>query len=91
LGADLKTIMNIFLTEGVLISMLGGMSGLVAGLAVCYIHIQFGLVRLQGTIVEYYPVKIQIGDILLIAATILVVGLITSYLPSRIVVKKAYE
>ncbi|RMG80987.1 MAG: FtsX-like permease family protein [Bacteroidetes bacterium] len=86
----MKTIMNIFLAEGVLISLLGGIVGLMAGLAVCYIHLKFGLVRLSGTIVEYYPVKIRPGDVVLIILTIVVIGIFTSYLPSRIVVKKAY-
>ncbi len=65
LGADLPLIRRIFVREGVLISGLGMIAGLVLGIAVCLLQQRFGWIRMAGTsfLVDAYPVQIRWTDI----------------------------
>jgi len=86
LGADEPTIRRTFLIEGWLISSLGAFLGLIAGVALCLGQQHFGWLKL-GTGTEYiisaYPVEVQVLDILLVAAVVLVLGFFAALYPSR--------
>lgn len=87
LGANDSQISRIFLFEGWLISGIGAAIGIVLGLALCYLQMRFGLVKLghsEGSyIVDAYPVSVHATDVLLVFATVLVVGLIAVWFPVR--------
>ena len=91
LGFDKKTVRNIFITEGMLINGLGAGIGLVTGLVLCLLQQYVGLVRLEGGIIEYYPIKLLLSDFLIIIATVLSIGFIASYFPSRILIKGGHQ
>ena len=86
LGADEKTIRTIFLYEGWLISSLGAIVGLVAGLIMSLIQEYFGIIKL-GTGTEYiissYPVQVQALDIIIVAVVVLVLGYLSAWYPVR--------
>lgn len=91
LGANLKTIRNIFLTEGWLITIVGAVLGLALGFLVCWIQIKFKLVRLQGSgsfIVDAYPVKIIWTDFLGIFLTVISIGYFAAWYPVRYITKR---
>ncbi|MHA4807965.1 FtsX-like permease family protein [Flavitalea flava] len=85
LGASDRTIRRIFLGEGLLLALLGGGSGILLAVFVCWMQLQFKLVPLQGGsfLIDYYPVKLVATDFLLVFSTILVVALLASWLPAR--------
>lgn len=86
LGADRKMIRRIFLYEGWLISALGAVGGLIAGLAVCLIQEHFGILKLgSGTeyVVSAYPVAVQGADIAVIAVVVLALGAVAAYIPAK--------
>lgn len=86
LGADEKTIRTVFLYEGWLISSLGAIVGLVAGLIMSLIQEYFGIIKL-GTGTEYiissYPVQVQALDIIIVAVVVLVLGYLSAWYPVR--------
>ncbi len=83
MGAQQADVRRIFVFEGVLWSLAGGLSGLFLGLLLCLGQKQFGWIKLQGSfIIEAYPVRVQPYDLLLITATILLVGLLASWFPA---------
>jgi len=77
LGADRGLIQRIFLNEGLLIAVAGGIIGLLLGIVVVLLQQRFGFVKF-GTggnyVVDAYPVLLKVKDVLLIFATIVVVG-----------------
>jgi len=83
MGATLMQIRNIFFTEAMLISMAGTILGLMLGLGVCYLQTEYGLVPLQGGIVEYYPVIINFMDVLMVFSIVLLIGLLFSWYPVK--------
>ncbi|MDR3129573.1 MAG: ABC transporter permease [Tannerellaceae bacterium] len=82
LGADAVTVRTVFLFEGWMIAGIGALVGLVGGLFLCGIQQVFGLIRLGGEaghfIVDSYPVKVEIVDLVGILSTVLVVGFMAS-------------
>ncbi len=83
MGAQHGTIRKIFLLEGVLWSLVGGVAGILLGCGICLVQLQFGIVKMGGSfLVDAFPVEIQVRDILLDIATILAVGVLTSWYPA---------
>lgn len=86
LGASSKQIRHIFLYEGWMISFLGAMIGLIAGVAICLLQQEYGLLKL-GNGYEYalsaYPVSVEVLDIVLITLIVLVMGFLAAWYPTR--------
>jgi len=83
MGAGKPFIQKIFLTEGVLLAFTGSLIGIVLALIFCYLQVTFKIIPLRGSfIIDYYPVTIFISDLLLVIATVFVIGLLASWVPS---------
>ena len=91
MGADKRLIHRIFMNEGLLISVAGGLIGLLLGVILVLIQQRFGIVKF-GTggnyVVDVYPVMLKIRDVLLIFATIIVVGCTSAFLTVRHAMKQ---
>ncbi|MBK9538206.1 MAG: FtsX-like permease family protein [Flavobacteriales bacterium] len=83
LGAPARLVRRIFLYEGVLIVGVGALIGLALGLGLCWLQQRFGLLALSGSVVESYPVKVLAGDIVLVLAAVLVIGVVATAVPLR--------
>lgn len=83
LGASKGLIQKIFFTEGMLINLSGALSGLFLGVVLCLLQEHVGLLRLEGGIVEFYPVKVVPMELLGILLTVLAIGLLTAWYPVR--------
>ena len=88
LGCNTKTIKNIFFKEGLMISYLGSISGLIIGTIICFIQMKFHLLKLENAAIEYWPVLIKPQDLLLLLAILFITGLVAAYLPGKILVNK---
>lgn len=87
MGASKGMIRRIFFTNGFLISGMGAIAGLVIGIFLVWLQERYGLVTMQGAIIESYPVKLVYADIVLVAATALGLGLLTGIYPAAKSVK----
>lgn len=87
MGARKSLVRKIFMVQGGFISLLGGMAGLFIGLLVCFLQMKFHIVGLgdgsSGYLINYYPVQIEWLDFAFVLLTILIISLITSYIPVR--------
>lgn len=92
LGASDKDITHIFLFEGRMIAVIGAVVGILAGLLLCLLQQQFGLVRMGGAdgsyVVNAYPVSVHYTDVLLIFVTVIVAGWLAVYYPVRALSKR---
>ena len=83
MGATPRAIQRIFFAEGILWASLGGAAGLLIGIALCLGQQHYQWIKLQGAfIIEAYPVVMHLSDILLIIATIVVVGWLAAWYPA---------
>ncbi len=87
MGATTRDVRRIFFYEGMLICIVGAITGVVLGIALCFVQQQFGLLRLGGEegsfIIDAYPVSVQLGDVLLVLFTALLTGLLSVWYPVR--------
>lgn len=88
LGADQKFIRTIFMQEGLLITSVGATSGLIIGLIVCVLQLQFHLVAFEeGGMVPYYPIELQLKDFLWVLGVVMAIGFLAALYPVRVFTK----
>ena len=92
LGANRKMIRNIFLLEGILTTQVGTILGMLIGLFICWLQIQFGLISMgQGAfVVDNYPVLVEFTDLLVVYLTVSLIGVLTSFIPANYMSKKVF-
>jgi lipoprotein-releasing system permease protein len=85
LGGNKNFIRRIFLSEGLLIGIIGGALGIVLALVIAWLQVNYKLIPLQGGsfLIEYYPVKMYWPDFILVVATVLFIALLASWIPAR--------
>ncbi len=85
MGASTGVIERIFRTEGLAIGLVGSLSGAALGLGLCFLQIQFHLLRFdQHTfIVNAVPLKIAWIDCLSIVAVSIIFSWIATIIPAR--------
>lgn len=84
LGGSRRFIQRIFLSEGLLLAMVGTGIGMILAILIAWLQINFHLIPLEGGtfLINYFPVKLRAADFLLVGATVLVISLLASWLPS---------
>lgn len=82
MGADSSLIRNIFVGEGILLTILGTAIGAILGVALSLGQEYYGWVGMPngGAIIESYPVDLRAGDTLLVVAIFLIIGIAVSRL-----------
>ena len=92
MGADDSLICRIFLFEGWMISGFGVLIGIIIGLALCLLQQEFGLIKLGETagafVIDAYPVRVELEDVLLVFITVLTIGLFAAWYPVHYLGKK---
>ena len=85
LGGNKNFIQRIFLSAGLLITFIGAGSGILLALLIAWLQINYKLIPLSGEsfLIDYYPVTLKIGDLVLVAVTVIIVALLASWIPSR--------
>jgi lipoprotein-releasing system permease protein len=91
MGATSKTIRQIFLFEGWLISVLGAFIGSVLGVLTCWAQIKFEIITLPGNgsfVISAYPVEVIFSDIILVFGVVLLIGFVVSWYPVKFISRK---
>ncbi len=92
LGASPGLLHRLFFTEGVLITISGGLAGLLAGIILVLLQQYFGLLKLGGAdgafIIESYPVHLKLMDVLAVFATVSVIGFASAAYTIRQTIRK---
>lgn len=93
LGANDGMIQKIFLSEGLLLALMGGVGGILLAVIICTLQIKYKLIPLEGGsfLIDYYPVKLVPGDFVLVLSTIAIVALLASWLPARKAARQPIE
>jgi len=89
LGTEIKDLRKIFLLQGTLLSVFGGIIGLTLGIAIVLLQQHFELVMITPTLA--YPVVFTIENVLIVFTTIVILGFIASLIASSRVSKKLLD
>ncbi len=89
MGATSNSIKKIFMFEGILIGIVGTTLGLILGLFVCFLQINFNLYTLDASkfVIDTLPVEIRISDIFAVS----VMSLLLTYFASKYPANKALK
>ncbi len=83
MGASNALVRNIFLNQGLLLCAVGIFFGLLIALVLYLLQVTYGIVPIpQGFVVDSYPISLRLGDILIVAATVVFIGFLASVLPA---------
>lgn len=93
LGANNQLIKGIFFLEGMMISMLGCIGGMLAGLLFILLQKHFGFIEMSGNnlMISSYPVGIKLTDFFLVFATVFLVSIVASAISSRLSVRNSHS
>jgi len=88
MGASTSSIKRIFFYAGAMINFIGVSAGLGLGLLFVYLQQKFGLIKLEGGLIDYYPVEIDFTDLVAIFILVLICGILSSIAPVQIFTRK---
>jgi len=86
LGAKISEIRRIFFLQGVLMTTIGGFVGILLGVIAVFLQLKFSYIMITSSL--SYPVKLSLLNILIVFATITVLGVIASKIASSRVREK---
>lgn len=94
LGASQLKIRKVFLWEGLLVTGIGMVIGLLLGAGFCFLQQQFGIIRFPDTgsfVVNVYPVRMLISDFLLVMVLVGIIGFSAAWIPLRVMRKRYFS
>ena len=86
LGTTLKQLRNIYFVQGVLVTGFGGIIGILIGSLLIWSQLLFGWLRITPSLA--YPVAYKLINVIIVFATIVVLGIIASKIASSRINKK---
>ena len=85
-GASLNDIRRIFFLQGTLMTTLGGALGIFLGVVAVWAQLRFEFINITTTLP--YPVKLKLVNVIIVFATITILGIVASKIASSRVREK---
>jgi lipoprotein-releasing system permease protein len=84
MGSRRSQIRKIFLSEGLLLGVLGTATGIFIAVVICFLQLKYEFVPLQGGsfLIDHFPVKLIWTDFFLVGSAALLIAFIASWLPA---------
>ncbi|KIA98061.1 membrane protein [Flavobacterium sp. KMS] len=89
LGTEIKDLRKIFLLQGTLLSVFGGLIGLVLGVILVLLQQRFELIMITATLA--FPVVFTLENVFIVLGTIFSLGFIASFIASKRVSEKLLD
>jgi lipoprotein-releasing system permease protein len=81
IGFSIDHVRRLFLFEGIMITTIGTSIGLGLGILIILLQQYVGFFPLHGGIVEFYPVELEIPDVIAVVGVTFGIGFLASFLP----------
>ena len=84
MGATAKSIMSIFMLQGVFIGIVGTITGLASGLGICHLLAKYKFINLPSDIyyISTLPVQVEFWDVLFVALAAVAISFLATIYPS---------
>ncbi len=86
MGVSIKKLREMYFIQGLLVTTIGGLIGILLASFIVWTQLQFQWIKLTPTLA--YPVEFQVGNLLVVFATIFVLGFIASKIAASRINKK---
>ena len=93
MGANKTLIQKIFLTEGLLLGVIGAVTGIILALIICALQLKYKLIKLSGGsfLIDYFPVTLKLADFFLVSITVMIIAFMASWFPARKAARQSFE
>lgn len=84
MGASAKSIMLVFVLQGLLVGIVGTVAGLASGLGICHILAKYKFISLPSDIyyISTLPVRVELGDVWFVAFAAVIISFLATLYPS---------
>jgi len=84
MGASAKSIMRIFMLQGLLVGLAGTAAGLASGLGICHLLAKYKFINLDPSVyyIHTLPVKVEFGDVWVVALAAVLISFLATIYPS---------
>ncbi|MDY6878834.1 MAG: lipoprotein-releasing ABC transporter permease subunit [Desulfatiglans sp.] len=84
MGASKRSIMSIFMIQGLLVGLVGTVAGLVAGLGICQALAKYKFISLPSDVyyISTLPVKVVLSDVWFVALAAIIISFLATIYPS---------
>ncbi len=85
MGATAKTILTVFMLQGLVIGIIGTVIGGILGISASWVLDTYRLIRLQAEVysISYVPFHVKIMDVVLVTGTALLISFLATLYPAR--------
>jgi lipoprotein-releasing system permease protein len=85
IGANKNLVLKIFLSEGMLLGIIGASIGTLLAIVIGILQLQFKIITLPGGsfLIDYFPVKFKILDFMLVSGTVLTIAFLAAWFPAK--------
>ena len=84
MGASARSIMSVFMFQGLLVGVVGTIAGLASGLGLCQLLAKYKFISLPADVyyISTLPVKVELADVSFVAAAAVVISFLATLYPS---------
>ncbi|MBW1887296.1 MAG: lipoprotein-releasing ABC transporter permease subunit [Deltaproteobacteria bacterium] len=84
MGATARSIMTLFIFQGLFVGLVGTLAGLASGLGICHILAKYRFIRLPSDIyyISTLPVRVEVLDVLFVALAAVIISFLATIYPS---------
>jgi len=84
MGASARSIMSIFMIQGLLVGIVGTLAGLASGLGLCHLLAKYKFISMPADVyyISTLPVRVELGDVGVVALAAVVVSFLATLYPS---------
>jgi lipoprotein-releasing system permease protein len=84
MGASAKSVMSVFMIQGVLVGVTGTLSGLASGLGICYLLAKYRFIKLPADVyyISTLPVRVEFADVLFVGSAAILISFLATLYPS---------
>ncbi|UCF57086.1 MAG: lipoprotein-releasing ABC transporter permease subunit [Deltaproteobacteria bacterium] len=84
MGATARSVMTIFIFQGLLVGVVGTIAGLASGLGICHLLAKYKFIKLPSDIyyISTLPVRVETADVLFVALAAVVISFLATIYPS---------
>jgi lipoprotein-releasing system permease protein len=85
MGATSKSITRIFLYEGIVVGVIGTITGFIIGFSLCWAQLKYKFFALDGDVyfINTLPIRMELRDFLFIGFAAIVICLLSAVYPAR--------
>jgi lipoprotein-releasing system permease protein len=84
MGATQKSVMTVFMVQGLLVGVVGTLVGLASGLGLCHLLAKYKFIELPSDVyyISTLPVRVEMLDVVLVIAAAVVISFLATLYPS---------